>query len=105
MVEQEKIVENAEQDKSVESKEQQTEKKEVLGLASEILGELHTQNKRMARIVYSLLIMIVAIIAGFLLYLYQYDFASYEIISEDGGNANYIGNDGDIYNGEAQGSY
>lgn len=29
----------------------------------------------------------------------QYDYESYEIISDDGGNANYIGNDGDVYNG------
>lgn len=35
----------------------------------------------------------------------QYDYTSEEVIvdvnSEDGGNANYIGNDGDIVNGES----
>ena len=29
----------------------------------------------------------------------QYDYASYEAITDDGGDANIIGNDGDIYNG------
>lgn len=29
----------------------------------------------------------------------QYDYENYEIVSDDGGNANYIGNDGDVYNG------
>ena len=38
----------------------------------------------------------------------QYDYTSEEVIvdvnSDDGGNANYIGNDGDIVNGENHGS-
>lgn len=80
-------------------KKNEGQEKEELGIASEILGELQTQNKRMAKIIYSLLIMLVAIVAGFLFFLYQYDFVSYDVISEDGGNASYIGNDGDIYNG------
>jgi hypothetical protein len=29
----------------------------------------------------------------------QYDYESYEAITDDGGDANIIGNDGDIYNG------
>lgn len=29
----------------------------------------------------------------------RYDYASYEAITDDGGDANIIGNDGDIYNG------
>lgn len=31
----------------------------------------------------------------------QYDFESYELTTDNGGNANFIGNDGDIYNGES----
>lgn len=31
----------------------------------------------------------------------EYDFESYEVSTEGGGNANFIGNDGDIYNGES----
>lgn len=33
---------------------------------------------------------------------FQYDYESYTIESHDGGHANYIGNDGDIYNGESE---
>ena len=29
----------------------------------------------------------------------SYDYSSYEAITDDGGDANIIGNDGDIYNG------
>lgn len=68
-------------------------------LATEILTELKIQNKRVMRIVYALIVSIVLIVGGFLLYMYQYDFSSYEITSNDGGNASFIGNDGDIYNG------
>jgi hypothetical protein len=38
---------------------------------------------------------------GWLLYISQYDFCSYELSTDGGGNANYIGQDGDIYNGES----
>lgn len=37
----------------------------------------------------------------------QYDYVedyTVDVDSEDGGNANYIGNDGDIYNGESNGT-
>ena len=34
-------------------------------------------------------------------YFSQYDFESYELTNDGGGNANFIGNDGDIYNGES----
>lgn len=71
-------------------------------LATEILRELKMQNKRVMRIVYALMVTIVLVVSGFLVYMYQYDFSSYDINSSDGGNANYIGNDGDIYNGESE---
>ena len=32
----------------------------------------------------------------------QYDYASYEAITADGGDANIIGNDGDIVNGDSK---
>lgn len=32
----------------------------------------------------------------------QYDYASYESITDDGGDANIIGNDGDIVNGDSE---
>lgn len=85
------------EDEKMESEDVQEE-----SLATEILGELKEQNKRLIRIVYALVVSIVLIIGGFLVYMYQYDFSSYEINSSDGGNANYIGNDGDIYNGDTE---
>lgn len=34
-------------------------------------------------------------------YISQYDFVSYTVTSDSTGHANYIGNDGNIYNGES----
>lgn len=52
------------------------------------------------------LVVIVLIVAGFLWYLSQYDYVSNEDVTVDGQNgvANYIGKDGDIYNGENYGA-
>ena len=36
---------------------------------------------------------------AWLIYISQYDFESYEVEADNDGIANYIGNDGDIYNG------
>jgi len=48
------------------------------------------------------LVMILLIVGGFLLYLNQYEYVSNETVTVDGesGTANYIGKDGNIYNGE-----
>lgn len=78
------------------------EENEKIPLAVEILQELKEQNRRLMRVVYALLVTVVLIVGGFLVYMYQYDFSSYDINSNDGGNANFIGNDGDIYNGESE---
>lgn len=58
----------------------------------------------------ALIIAVVLMFASNAAWLYawcQYDYYSEEVVidlnSEDGGNANYIGNDGDIYNGESYG--
>lgn len=37
--------------------------------------------------------------AVWLSFISQYNFESYELSTDGGGNANFIGNDGDIYNG------
>ena len=50
--------------------------KEDRGLAMEMLGELKEQLKRCYRIILILIGVVVATVAGFLLYLYQYDFES-----------------------------
>lgn len=58
----------------------------------------------------ALIIVVVLTCASNAAWLYawcQYDYYSEEVVidvnSDDGGNANYIGNDGDIYNGESYG--
>lgn len=40
--------------------------------------------------------------AVWLLFINQYNFESYDLSTEGGGNANYIGNDGEIYNGTGE---
>lgn len=64
------------------------------------------------RIICRLLVIIIILallLAGsnmaWLVYINQYDFESYsvEVDTGGGGNANYIGNDGEIYNGENYG--
>lgn len=57
------------------------------------------------------LISIVIMAAMFLFYLYQYDFSvetttkTVEQSTDGGGDANYIGRDGDITNGKAESDY
>lgn len=54
------------------------------------------------RLIIALIVSVVMIVvsnAAWLWYISQYDFESYEVNSADGGNASYVGNDGDIYNG------
>ena len=85
---------------------------EVLGIASFMLKELSEQNKRLEnasirqeeankrqqRVIYFLIATIIALFAGFLLFLYQYDFVSY---TQDGSGYNNIntGEQGDVTNG------
>ena len=71
-------------------------------LATEILHHLAVQNKRLF---ISLIVILAMFFANNLAWIWvfnQYDFQSYEINSEDGGNANFIGNDGDITNGNSE---
>jgi len=53
----------------------------------------------------SMLLAVVLIVGGFLWYLSLYDYVSNETVTIDGadGIANYIGKDGNIYNGEDRG--
>ena len=56
--------------------------------------------RHIKRLWIALIIAVLAIVAtniSWLIYISQYDF---ELSADNGGNANYIGNDGDIYNGE-----
>jgi hypothetical protein len=70
-------------------------------------GEMARAERHIKRLwitVIVLILSIVALCAGFLIYLSQFDVESYQVSTEGGGNANYIGNDGDITNGESNSS-
>lgn len=62
------------------------------------------EERHVKRLVISLIISIITLFLsnlGWLLYLSQYEFVEESIeLTADSGNANYIGNDGDINNGE-----
>lgn len=87
------------------------EEEEAEGIAMELLHDFKEHNKRMdeynKRLIsivktlsISFALTVIAIVAAFLIYLYQYDFQSY---SQDGNGYNNIntGEQGDVYNGTA----
>lgn len=78
-------------------KEQETCERSDAWHMIELLGK---QNKRMFTALMTVIALWFATIGGFVWYLYQYDFENYYIESTEG-PANYIGNDGDIYNGKS----
>ena len=58
--------------------------------------------RNVKRMVVALVAAIALLFASNALWLWawmQYDYESYEAITDNGGDANIIGNDGDIYNG------
>lgn len=68
-------------------------------------GILAREERHIKRLVIALIVAIILIFASNAIWLYawfQYDYVSTETITIDGkdGIANYIGNDGDIYNGK-----
>lgn len=68
-------------------------------------AELGRQERQIKRMWIALIVAVSLIFASNAIWLYawmQYDYSSEEIIvdAEDNGNANYIGQDGNIYNGE-----
>lgn len=77
---------------------QEKAEQENNSLAMEMLKEIKIQAKRWMIISFVILVLWAGTIALFVWYINQYDFISYEVYSQDGGNANYIGNDGDINN-------
>lgn len=82
----------------MEQKEEKKERSE----AWMIVGELTKQNKRMFVIIISALVLWFSTIfcAFWFLNNYEYKIETYDFDTGSGGNANYIGNDGDIYNGK-----
>jgi hypothetical protein len=70
-------------------------------------GEMARAERHIKRLWITVIVLILSIVAlctGFLIYLSQFDVESYQVSTEGGGNANYIGNDGDITNGESNSS-
>ena len=80
-------------------KQNENNDQEYKGLAMEMLKEIKIQAKRWMVAFFVVLGLWAGTIVLFVWYINQYEFISYDINSGDGGNANYIGNDGDIYNG------
>lgn len=70
-------------------------------------GEMARMERQLKRL-WIVLIVAIALLAitniAWLWYINQYDFESYgvELSTEGGGNANFIGSDGDIYNGTSE---
>lgn len=73
-----------------------------------MMAAMERANKRLAIIIMVVLVMFFATNAAWLWAWMQYDYTSEETIvdvdSGDSGNANYIGNNGDIYNGTSNGN-
>lgn len=78
------------------------EEKKNDNLATELLHHLAVQNKRLFIALVTILVIFFVENLAWLYVFNQYDFQSYELNSEDGGNANFIGNDGDITNGNGE---
>lgn len=64
-------------------------------------AELAKSNKRMFVILVTVIALWFATIAGFVWYINQYEYTNETITADtnSSGDANYIGNDGNIYNG------
>lgn len=59
-------------------------------------------DRQLKRLWIAILVAVIATVAtniAWLIYISQYDFESYEVTADNDGVANYIGSDGDIYNG------
>ena len=68
-------------------------------------AEMDRQERRFRRIIWVVVALIAAIVIMNAAWLYawmQYDYVSYEAVTDAGGDANVIGNDGDIYNGDSE---
>ena len=63
------------------------------------MARMERQIKRLWIAVIVAVCLLFASNAGWLLAWTAYDYSSYEAITDNGGDANIVGNDGDIYNG------
>lgn len=71
-----------------------------LDLASEMLQDLKKESRRKQIIIYILVAVIVLLVVLGMVERLFYDYTTVDIDSSDGGNANYIGEDGTIINGK-----
>ncbi len=65
-------------------------------------AEMDRQERRNKRLVGVIVLILVCLVVTNLAWLHawlKYDYVGYQVSSQDGGNANYIGNDGEVYNG------
>lgn len=71
-----------------------------------LMKELGVQNNRIYKVAIVEGIIILLMVLGIFYFFATSDvtYSTYDLSTEDGGDANYIGNDGDIYNGEATGN-
>ena len=86
-------------EKELETKEQYNDQPDVPFVIYE--AEMARAERHIKRLWISLIVAIgtiVLVTAGFLYYLSLFDYESYEVVAEGNGHANYIGQDGDIYN-------
>jgi hypothetical protein len=70
-------------------------------------GEMARAERHIKRLWITVIVTILLLAAcniAWLIYINQFDVESYQVSTEGGGNANYIGNDGDITNGESNSS-
>lgn len=65
-----------------------------------MIQELGKQNKRIFIALITVVVLWFATIGGFVYYFFNTEttYEAYDFNTEGGGNANYIGNDGDAYN-------
>lgn len=95
-----------EKDTNTSSENIAVNEQEHLGLATELLRSEKSEKKGLVKAVIVLSISfaftVLGIVAAFLIFLYQYDYGSYRVESQDGGNASFIGRDGEILNGTNQ---
>ncbi|MBD5543716.1 MAG: hypothetical protein HDR01_05615 [Lachnospiraceae bacterium] len=82
----------------MENRDNVNEKEEKEVFVLELLSEIKRQSKRWMIAFFVVLALWAATIAGFVLFLNQYEFESY---TQDGEGQNYINRDvgGDVYNG------
>lgn len=70
---------------------------------------LDKEDRQQKRLIFIIALLIVLLVASNCFWLYEYSQYEYEVEKievdgKDGGNANYIGNNGDIFNGEDHGN-